>query len=57
MVKETNFHDKYYKFRDHLVILGDVQVRDIGKFILILLDKEGFINFPRIIIIREKRIE
>ncbi len=57
LMKESNQYNRYYKFKDHLVLMGTMQVRDLLRFILTLLDRKGVEDFPKILIVGEKRIE
>jgi potassium channel subfamily T protein 1 len=56
VMRETNFENKFYSFRDHIVVMGTLEVRDLERFFLSLLDKEGIDKFPRVIIIGDKKI-
>ena len=57
LIRDTNFNNRYYKFKNHLVLIGSLDNRDLYRFILTVLEKEGIENFPRIIIVGEKRIK
>ena len=37
--------------------MGDVQARDLGRFLMSLVEKEGLKQFPKVLIIGTKKIE
>ena len=37
--------------------MGDIKATELSRFILTLLEKEGFEKFPKMLIVGEKRLE
>jgi hypothetical protein len=54
--KESNNYDKYYKLKDHFVIFGTTDQKDVIRFIMTIIDKWEHDKMPNILIIGDKRI-
>lgn len=55
-MRETNFENRYYKLYDHIIVIGTLKMRDLSRFMMTLINKEGIANFPKILIIGDKRM-
>ena len=56
-MRETNIYDRQYNFKDHIIIFGSCEVRDLRRFMLMLIDREEAMHFPIILIVGEKKLE
>jgi hypothetical protein len=56
VIKDTNFHNKQYKLKNHIVLIGTLEFNDLIRFILPYFDRKGIEECPKILIIGDKNL-
>jgi hypothetical protein len=55
-MKKANFEDKYYRLKNHIVIIGTVKLKEILSLVMSIIEIKGITNLPRLLIIGEKKL-
>jgi len=57
LLKRYNKYDRHYRLKNHIVLIGSLKIRDLIRFILGLIERHGFHDIPRVLVVGHLRIE